>query len=60
MSYQVVNEATQEVAAMLDERDLAIKLAERLAKDCDYRERWLVIETRTIHETKGSSNGLTK
>jgi hypothetical protein len=54
MSYRVVNAKTGEVRAEfngVDQFNLAMKLADDLAEDGDYQERYIVIQSVTVYET---------
>jgi len=57
MTYRVINETRQEIAVEIAERELAIKIAERMADDCDHRERFIVFELTTIYETGLKDDG---
>jgi hypothetical protein len=53
MTFRVINLDTGEIAAELGDYEVAVKLADKLAEDCEHRETWAVVELVTRYQTKG-------
>lgn len=51
MAYRVINLTRGEIVAELDQRYLAIQMADRLAEDDDHQSIFGVVELVTIYET---------
>jgi hypothetical protein len=51
MTYRVINVATGEVVAVLGDLSIAMKFADRLAGESNFREQWAVTVTTTVYET---------
>ena len=54
MNYKVINETRGEVVGIfgLNQFEIAKQLADTLAEDCQYQERFVVEETITVYETE--------